>query len=545
MKKYILISLCILIVPFVVLHANEIEQKSKITEATVFLNGAQINRTANINLQSGLNKIVFTKLSKAINTESFQVKTDKAVEIIDVNFSTKKINKEEIVENLEPIIKTTYTNLKNKIEAIRKTKDQLSSEIKIVDKQRNYLLNVKLGGDHNKETETKSKLSELLPFYNNEYTRLSKKYMELNERKKKEDKNYQKLNEELKSLIAKNNIQINQQSFVFAEVLVNSDFANNVNFNLKYLVSNANWQPIYDIRANSISEPIELTYKAKINQNTGINWDNVKLSVSSSNPTQSKERPILNPSYVSFYSNNYKEKSSSRVQNAYGVDADAGPPNAVPRANAYEAPAVYQTNEISMNYTLNRSYSIPSNNKPHFVNLDKKTINPQFVYHAVPKLDCSAYLVAKVKDWNNLNLISGNASLFFKNTFIGKSYINTKNLEDFLILSFGVDERINVERNKLNVKGKSNFLESKKTEVFAYEIKVQNNNYKNVEFELLDQYPLSNNGEIEVELLKSSKAEVNVKTGSLQWNFELKPNETKSFEFEYALKYPKNRKVAF
>ena len=79
----------------------------------------------------------------------------------------------------------------------------------------------------------------------------------------------------------------------------------NASFKCSYIVSNAGWSPVYDLRSEGIAKDVALNYKANVYQNTGQNWDNVNMSISTGNPAINNDRPILNPLYAKYYVANY------------------------------------------------------------------------------------------------------------------------------------------------------------------------------------------------------------------------------------------------
>ncbi|RYZ52263.1 MAG: DUF4139 domain-containing protein [Sphingobacteriales bacterium] len=77
--------------------------------------------------------------------------------------------------------------------------------------------------------------------------------------------------------------------------------ATNSNITLSYVVPNAGWKPAYDIRVEDLTKPVKLFYKASVFQNSGVQWNDVKLTLSTGNPNESAEAPVLQPWRLSFY----------------------------------------------------------------------------------------------------------------------------------------------------------------------------------------------------------------------------------------------------
>ncbi len=124
---------------------------------------------------------------------------------------------------------------------------------------------------------------------------------------------------------------------------------------------------------------------------------------------------------------------------------------------------------------------------------------------------------------------------------MGQTQIDPKLIAEELILSLGSDNNINVKRHRLETDANVSFWGSTKTQVFTYEILIKNNKSQSIEMDVLDQIPLSDSEEIEIELVKSDKAEYTADFGKLLWNVELKPNEIKKIRFSYSVKHPSEK----
>jgi len=200
-------------------------------------------------------------------------------------------------------------------------------------------------------------------------------------------------------------------------------------------------------------------------------------------------------------------------------------------------------NELNVVFDIDLPYDVPGNGKEQNVSLKEFPVNTLFKYYAVPKLDKDAYLLGEVADWEQLNLLPGEANIIFEGTYIGKSYIDPNSTLDTLNLTLGKDKRIVVKKEKLKDFSSVKFLGSNKKQIFTYELTVKNNKKEAVKMMLKDQYPLSTNKDIEVELLESSDASNNSELGVLTWKLDLEPGAVKKLRVSYSVKYPKDKYV--
>jgi len=391
----------------------------------------------------------------------------------------------------------------------------------------------------------------------------------------------------------------------------------NSEFTISYLTANAYWAPYYDLKADNIKSPVKIIYKAKISQTTGIDWKKVKLSLSTSTPSQYGQAPLLRSWFLSYinpvnainkqlykensiqsaldgrvagvqqinevvvsgYSNAIKLRgaASSQVnsQPLYIVNGaemnyadysriNPGSIKSIEVLKDANATAIYGArasngviittlkdgldeyvtvtdSELDVTYDIDLPYDVPTNGKQQVATLKEAEVPALFKYYAVPKLDKDAFLLAEIVNWEKLNLLPGEANIIFEGTYVGKSFIDPASTNDTLNLTLGKDKRVVVKREKLMDYSSIKFLGSNKLQTFTYEITVRNNKKDALSFMLKDQYPISTNKDVEVELLSHSDAMNNKEIGVLTWKLQLEPGETKKIRFSYSVKYPRGK----
>lgn len=274
---------------------NQIPMVSKINHVTVFISGAQVQRqTESVDIPQGVSQFVFAGLSSSIDLQSIQAKGEGIFTILSVtqqkNFLLEKKNSEEKTNYLNTIaeLKEKIALLKNESDVYKAEEEMLTKNQMVMGPNVNYdLVKLKQALDFQKQrlSEAKNKQIDIVKAINKWQTELNKYNNQLNE-----------LNG--KSLKSSNDVIVK----------VSSKGTTKGKFSLTYMVNNAGWFPTYDIRAKDVSSPIELVYKANVSQNSGEDWRNVNLSLSSGNPTTNSTKPSLgtyNLGYISAgYSNN-------------------------------------------------------------------------------------------------------------------------------------------------------------------------------------------------------------------------------------------------
>lgn len=531
-----LISVLFILVSTTILSQNQLE--SKITKATVYKNDAKLTSEAGGKIQAGTSEIILRNIPTTINSSSLQVslKTAGKVSLLSAVYENDYLNQNDLNETQKQL-KTQLEKLNDNIAWVKEQK-QIYIDLESVLNE-----NKKLGGANIGLQPTD--LSQLLELYKSKQFEYNKEFLSL--QKQEQDLLQQRNN--VQNQLNEENARFNKPSGV-VKLQVSSVSPTYADFKLEYLINGAGWTPIYDLRSEGTDKPVELIYKANIYQNSGYDWDRINLTVSTGNPSQNNNRPILNPLYTNYYLP-YYGYSYDKVQEvtvvaskrnmAYADDEKVAEEPLFQEGFAYNA--VEQNSTLSSQYEVDLPQNIPSDGKQHLVGLTTYELNSIYQYHSVPKLDKGVFLLAKVSNWGQYNLLPGKANIFFEGAYVGESNINPNVSNDTLLLSLGRDESIRVERTELNDFTKTKILGANMVETYTYEIQIRNNKNKNVEIELLDQVPVSQQKDIVVELDDAGSAAYNKEYGKLEWKVNLAPNQSKKVRFTYSIKYPKDQTV--
>ena len=302
-------------------------------------------------------------------------------------------------------------------------------------------------------------------------------------------------------------------------------------FNISYLTNDASWKPYYSINIDKINAPINLSYKAKIIQDTKIDWKNVKLRLTSGNASTATEAPNINKWFL-YYNEpeSYRNESVSEKQIESVV------------VTGYSTRRINQ-NQLNVTFDIDKVYNLPSRDEEQLVDITDMKIPASYKYIAIPKYDLDVYLVAEINNYSQYNLLPGEANIIFEGTYVGKTNIKPQQTEENLKISLGKDKNIAVKRELITDKSGEKTLSSYKEQNYVYEISVRNNKKERAEVELKDQIPVSTDKEMTIEMLDKDGAELNIETGILTWNLKLNSNETKKIRFGFKVKYPKDKQI--
>ncbi len=259
---------------------------SKVQKVTVFLNGAQVTRTAMVNITAGTSQLVFGGISPGLDAQSIQVHANGAFTILSVKHELDFINEQAKQQEVEEIraaekkIRDKIT-LQNSLSSIYQAEENMMAKNQSVTTESTGL--------------DVAKLKLALDFQTERLTELKQK--EINVANQVEALNIE-LNKYERQIAEIGRGRTTATSNII--VTVSSKTALQSQFTLTYLVHDASWYPTYDIRAKDVSSPVNISYKANVSQNSGEDWKNVKLTLSTGNPSVSGNKPDLNPDFLSF-----------------------------------------------------------------------------------------------------------------------------------------------------------------------------------------------------------------------------------------------------
>lgn len=161
----------------------------------------------------------------------------------------------------------------------------------------------------------------------------------------------------------------------------------------------------------------------------------------------------------------------------------------------------------------------------------------------MPKLEEKAYLIAKITNWQDYNLLEGETSLFYENTYVGKTVLDAGMLSDTLSVSLGQDSNISIDREKIDQFSSKKFIGSNKVDSREFSINIRNRKSEAVTIHVSDQVPVAAISAIEVKALELSGGKLNEKTGEVNWVIRLDPGTQKELKLQYEVKYPKSERV--
>ena len=518
----------------------ETRQKLNIDAATVFLSGAELTSSTKLNLQKGENEILFTNVAGNVNNSSLIVNATSGVVVEAATFQNNYLASE--------ILSPRAKEIKDSIELVTDARALINTKITVLNEQIAVLQgNRKVGGDNTGLSV--AELTKMLELINSKMEGyLNQKYKQ-EDLQKKADERIAKLKQQLDEE-QKKDYQPGGQLLVkfYAKEATNSVIT------ITYIVPGAGWTPTYDIMADDANGPVKLYYKANVYQNSGVKWDNIHVSLSTGNPVEGVQAPVLNPWYLSFYiPQTYMSQGYQNAPQAYmkknmmekSEDVMAGVAATRVLDNSSMNQYVSVDNSgVNTTFDIDLPYSIPSDGKQHLVAIKRYEMPATYRYYAVPKIDKDAFLQAQITNWEDLNLLPGQTNIFYEGSYVGQGYIDMRNVKDTMTISLGRDKKVVIKRERDKKLRSVKTIGSNIRETFAYNITIRNTRKEIINLVVQDQMPVSNDKDIVLEDMDKGNSEYDETTGMMKWTLSITPNETKKVNFGYTVKYPKGKTVS-
>ena len=627
-KRKIMIAICLMAA--VMTKAVE-KHTASINKVTVFTNGAQVERSKSVILVPGEQVVTFTGFSPYMDKKSLQVKAKGHLTILGVSERTAHPDSAAQVKRLRAA-EDDVKAVERRIQQTKGEQEMLTAQLELVK------TNCSVAG--RTVATPLANIKELNAYY-------AQQVLSVKERSQELEEQLQKLNDELKrkqdtcDSIAK----LKLKNITEIDVKLEAKQAGRADFDITYYVKNAGWFPSYDIRSNSIKEPLQLSYKANIYQNTREEWKNVPVTLSSANPNRSNIAPQLKTYWLDYglSAPTYSFDSDGSTVSGKIVDAEDGSPiigasiiikgtqlGTVSDIDGYYSITLpqdhrqlsfayigYQTQTrtatpgstlnirmkedeqrldevtvvgygtskkgrkskgevlkakesipmmadlaveeemdesevISVNqqqaqfgyeFDIKQLLTLPDGGKTTTTEIARHQLPAIYEYRGIPKIDKESFLVADAIDWQKLNLMEGEANVYFDNSFVGKSILDPNVSSDTLHFSMGRDQSICVQRIKVSESSTRRFFGSNQEQTMKWRISVKNNRQESVNITVFDQAPISRNTSIEVSMEELSDGQFDKQTGIIKWPLQLQPGEQRDLILQYKVKYPKNRRL--
>ena len=527
-------------------HAAPLTADSKISAVTVYTDRAVVTRTALLDLANGLIEVTFEKLPAALLDQSLQVSGRGAAEavILDVSARTAYV---DFTPNARG------KTLEDELRALGKQRRGFDDHTKLLDTQRTSLgyTEAALFAPASKDTArpTVPEITAAISYLAEPRAKISADLAALDEQR-----------EALAAKITATEQQLNQlrgaggRSYKTVTVRLDAKSAGKLDLALSYAVPGASWTPGYDARVTSGERTVALSYFGNVRQNTGEEWKDVALTLSTARPGLGGAAPamenwnldIIDVSTAGAVNREYASKEAkSRRAEVVMLALPTLASDAAPK-DAEMASATVQSGATSASFRIAASATVPSNNTPQKIPVITAQLSANPEYLTVPKRLAVAYLTSKVFNNSTFPLLAGPMSVFLDGTFVATSALRTVMPGEKFDLALGADEGISVKHKRVSRFTETTGLTNSGQRItYEYLLTIQNNKRTTEHIIVADQIPVSRNEKIVVkQLVPDAKDLKPAADGTLKWTLDLKPGEKRELTLKFSVDHPNDVQVA-
>ena len=517
--------------------------QSGVTKAVVYRTGAFVTRKAKIHLLPGNSSLCFENLSGSMVGETFQVSLPEGLSCIQVSYDKKYgLNKKEsAVEESEQLkaMRERMEELEDAIAAVEFACEIVSQKLTFAKKE-------------------DFSVDELKAYV--DYTYL--KHAELLEKKRTLNRERKNLCREIEEFEESLRAKSKNKSLLSGAMLleVEAEWEGDYTIEITAYEKNVSWEPVYDIRVDNLMLPMSVVLKGKIYQNTGETWNDIELTVSNGNLLQSNNQPELKTWKLDFqqmYSSGRSVTPPLPMMSKNGPLPPTpymGGETAVLGANETtvletatlfdeqvkrKIPNKILENQTTIEYQLLGSYTLEDTAQGNIIEIIRKSVEAEYCHYITPKAECSAYLMAIVNNWRNMDWLECDANIFLENRYVGATHINPDAMDEMFKISLGRDRFINVTRQCRKKNASQQMLGNMQSKDFEYQFEIRNEKNQPVQIMVIDQIPVTENEKIIVEAVNAPGAQLEPRTGRITWRARLNTGEKLPLTLGFRVRWPK------
>lgn len=516
------------------LSAEAITQSATLSDVVVFRTGAELHHVADVAVEKGDNTIVLEGLSPVADVNTFRITLSNGVNLVAHEYS---------IDNLS-IEKTSlaFRLMNDSLTTLEERYEVLQNEIATV-QQMLTLLNEGVGQTMSAERQVIT--GTLIDTNLDYYAQRSKSLYAQKSMAEKEQTLLKKSIAELQQRIAQANAYNVGKTGVLS-LHLNAPQACKAEVKVCYFTHAASWQPTYEVTVASQEDPLVLHSKALLTQTTGVDWENVHLTLSTALPHQGLSAPEptkwllrqqmqVRPKAAVLYRTNMM--TTDAVETVFEMeDAAAG------------ASSADNTDRDGRVFDVTTPYTVFSNGKPQVIALGMQSVeNVSYGWYTLPQMDNTVYLTAQLLDVPSGMLLDGNVSVSYRGTYYGEQYMRFSAADKKISLTLGEEPLIAVKRERINEYSQTKQLANETKITVLYKITVKNNLTTAATVTLKETYPISATKGIDVSISDKTTrwTECDTDNGVLTYDLTLQPGEIKEIQVGYTIKYPKDWNINF
>lgn len=552
----------------------------KISSVIVYRDRAEVKRVVKAVLEAGSNQVVIENISQNADGDSIIVngRGDAVIHEVQVNDvptlpdekSSPKI--QELRDQLKSL-ENEQKSISGRRQIITKRVDMLD---RIIGEAGKALVHSdsKEGGQPCINDESFENLSKLFNHHEIVHTEALERAQQMDETLREIDEKIQKLNEEI------NRTRHSRHHIRNIVVVLESANGGDVELDVSYQVSCASWRPAYEIRVQSSTNELKLSYFGQIQQCSGEDWVDTSLILSTAQPTYGGVIPRLGTLHAEFYKPEpppvaavpmprggalfgaaYKSASAYMAE-PMAMSESVGAFGAAPQMG--HAHVDVSDTFMSTMFTIARTTSIPSDSNEHKVTITAVDLKPKMFYESVPSKSTNVFLTASVVNESATPFLAGQASVYLDNSFIAKASIKNVFPGERFNCSLGVDPAVKVEYKPVHKFSEQGGLLARTVSTMnEQKIIIKNAKATSILITIREHIPKSTDDKLKIKLFspeldtkdsngKVSRTNAEPSIGArldanhnLEWSLNMEPNAEEELLVKWSMEYPAGQNVTF
>ena len=485
-----------------IVDAQPLDVDASISAVTLYPGRAAVTRHTSVSLHSGAFDLRFNNLPETIQSDTLQARTDSGLRVLSVEYEQRAV--------ADVATSPAVVELDSRIKSLMQSLRAMTDERELIKSQDEFLaaLTIRTTSDAAAAGGT-AKLD--LDAVKNQMEFITAERKRLQVERAALDTEQPKIEAELAAAKANRDAAVGRGSVArTAVVSVVAPDTFNGEVALTYLVANATWEPAYNIRAAGDLSSVQIEYDAMLTQRTGEDWDDVRLTLSTATPTIAANPPAISPFFVDIWrpeqlargrGGESRAAPATDVEGFRRVEIDR---DAAASLERLAEDAQVAGNGPAVTFELPRAVTVKTNvDRQQRTRIAAIDSSATFVHVATPLLTEAVYLRGDLVNSSAYQLLTGRASIFVGQDYIGPTSLGSVAPGGQMQLHFGIDNSVKARRTLISkTTENTGLLSGGRRTSYDYRITIDNGSGRDITLEMWDRIPVSRHEDIQIQLIE-------------------------------------------
>ncbi len=535
---------------------EEIIAESRLTAATIYSNRATLTRKASVSLPAGASTITFNGLPASLLTDSLRSEGTGNAPVTFGALTHRQVPQTALAAPREQ-------ELTEQIEALEDRKKLVEAERQALASQRKFIESLgQQAGERASEAIAALRFDtaewlEAATAIGSSVGEIIKADLALAGDIRTIDRALQKLRAELSQ------IRTDRRNFYTVSIPVEAAAPATLEVKLHYQVPHVSWRPVYDARLETSGGVLTLTQYGAVRQNTGEDWDNIHLTLSTAQPQRGASLPDLPPQWVDLYDPSQTLRARRGGSADHAVMSMASPamesaPHAVMAEDnggmrmeqAAFAAAAVNTDGFVTEYIIPATVNVKADGSESKVMIGTFDTENRMQIHVKPQISTHAYLVSRVTLQGDAPLLPGAVSLFRDGSYVGQSRLPLLRPGQEQDIGFGIDDQIAVNRHIIKDERSDPRLLSRENQLERhFATHIENRRRQDVDLVVLETTPAPRHDRIKVDILRNQttqgyETDADDIKGLLRWQTPLQGQSETRVNLGWKITWPRDQELS-